>query len=89
MQLAKSIAQTELTRQELLKLWFWKSSLAQADLARALGVAGSTVCAWMRREHLSSWRVAQLREFGIPEELLPLARDIPSGPKPKEDRYKG
>lgn len=83
MQLAEIVAHTELTRQERLKLWLWKVNRTQTDLAREMGVSNSTIGYWMRRDHLPSWRVSQLREFGIPEDLLPEAKDIPSGPKPK------
>lgn len=70
------------TRQERLKLWLWKTGISQADIARKLEVSKASVGYWIRREQLSAERVAQLREFGIPEELLPEAKDIPGGPKP-------
>lgn len=83
MQSTEFVPHTELTRQERFKLWMWKTSFKQSELARRLGVSKSTVGYWIRAEHLPSWRVRQMREFGIPEELLPSAKDIPSGPKPK------
>lgn len=83
MQSTEFVPHTELTRQERLKLWMWKTSFNQAELARCLGVSKSTVGYWIRAERLPSWRVRQMREFGIPEDLLPFAKDIPSGPKPK------
>lgn len=71
------------TRQERLKLWLWSNNVPQAEIARRLGVAKSSVGYWIRRDFLSAQRVEQLRELGIPEDLLPCARDIPSGPRPK------
>lgn len=64
------------TRQERLKLWLWKTGLSQADIARKLSVAKASVGYWIRAERLPAERVAQLRGFGIPEELLPKAKDV-------------
>lgn len=82
MQSVELVTQTDLTRQERLKVWLWRNNLPQAAIARKLGVAKATVGYWIRAEHLPTERVAMLRELGIPAELLPEARDLPSGPRP-------
>lgn len=71
------------TRQERLKLWLWSNNVPQAEIARQLGVTKSTVGKWVRAERLPTWRWKMLRDVGIPEELLPRAEDVPSGPRPK------
>lgn len=79
------ITETALTRQELLLLWIRRNGLKQVELARHVGVTPITLSRWLRSDRLPSWRVAQLRQAGIPEELLPLAQDIRPGPRSKRN----
>lgn len=73
------ISQNDLTRQERLFLWIWKSPYSQAEIARQVGVTPCTFGKWMRAERLPVRCVTQMRAFGIPEDLLPRAEDIPPG----------
>lgn len=85
MQTTLQVTQTDLTRQERLRLWLWKQCLSQADIARQLDVSRPTVGSWIRAEQIPSWRVQMLRDLiGIPEELLPAAKDNPVALKPAQ-----
>lgn len=84
MTMTTSLAQVDLTRQDRLHLWVRKSPWSQNDLARQIGVRPITISRWLRADRLPSWRVQQLRDLGIPEDLLPLAEDVSPGPKPRE-----
>lgn len=83
MSLNEQITHEDLTRQERLVIWLRRTSTTQAQVARALGVGKPAVGRLLFSERASSWRVKQLRDYGIPEDLLPRAEDIPSGPRPK------
>lgn len=81
MQLTTEIPQMNLTRQERLVIWMRRNGLNQAALARFAGVEPNATGRWVRADRLPTWRVNQMREFGIPEELLPRAEDISTGPR--------
>lgn len=73
----------EPTRQERLHLWFRRSGLSQAAVARHLGISPVSFGRWLRAERLPVRNVAMMRELGMPEELLPLARDVRPGRRGK------
>lgn len=83
MQLTKPVTQADLTRQERLLIWIRRKGTTQAKIASELGMGKVAVGRLLFSERASSWRVQQLRDYGIPEDLLPRAEDIPSGPRPK------
>ena len=74
----------ELTRQERLHLWFRRSGLSQAAVARRLGISAGAFGRWLRAERLSVRNVAMMREVGMPEDLLPLAQDVRPGPRKRQ-----
>lgn len=84
MQSMLEIPQNDLTRQESLYIWLRRNKIKGKDIAEKLGCSPNIVSRWLRSDRLPSWRVSQLRTLGIPDELLPRAEDIPSGPKPKK-----
>lgn len=79
MNINEDISHTELTRQERLHLWFRRSGLSQAAVARRLDISAVAFGRWLRAERLPVRNVAMLREIGVPENLLPLAQDIRPG----------
>lgn len=79
MNINEDISYTELTRQERLHLWFRRSGLSQAAVARRLDISAVAFGRWLRAERLPVRNVAMLREIGVPENLLPLAQDIRPG----------
>lgn len=81
MQLTKPITREDLTRQERLLIWISRQSKTQAAIANGIGVSKAAIGRLLFSERAPSWRVQQLREYGIPEDLLPRAEDIPPGTK--------
>ena len=84
MTIDSDIPQIELTRQERLHLWFRRSGLSQAEVARRLGISAGAFGRWLRAERLSVRNVAMMREIGMPEDLLPLAQDVRPGRRKRQ-----
>lgn len=80
----REIPRLNLNRQGRLIGWLKQEGITQAEIARSLSASEQTVSRWIRSDSIPSWRHRQLVAFGIPEELLPPAIDIPSGPKKKK-----
>lgn len=77
------------TKQEVLSLWLKRQKLTFADVGKELNVTGSNARKLLYGETAPTHRVKALKEIGIPEALLPIAKDIPPGPKPScENRIK-
>lgn len=81
MQITGKIAQTDLTRQELLRVWMRRNGLTYAALGRELGVGKTTIKNWFQAERIPAWRHEALVQFGVPVELLPEPINIAPGPK--------
>lgn len=82
MQLTKPVTREDLTRQERLLIWIRRQRMTQAAIASGIGVGKVAIGRLLFSERAPSWRVQQLREYGIPEDLLPRAEDISPGVKP-------
>ncbi len=75
----------EPNRIDNIKAWLSARHLTHADVGQALGITAAAVTKMLNNDHARPERVAQLREIGIPEDLLPEARYITPGRKPKKD----
>ena len=76
------ITHDNLTRQELLLIWLRRANLTQRQVAEALDVTPIAVTRWFfHKNYIPTWRHQQLMAFGIPEDLLPPAKDVAPGPK--------
>ena len=73
----------EPTRKDKLKGWLCANRLTYAKIGARLGLAASSLSLILNGNTARPERVAQLRELGIPEELLPEPLYIPPGPKRK------
>ncbi len=80
---AMDLILTEPTRIDKLKAWMGMHHITQAKLAAYLGMCVQRVCKdVVNSDAVPSRRVEQLRILGVPEELLPQARDRRPGRKP-------
>lgn len=77
-----NLTDTQYRRQALLYLWLRENRVSLASLARQIGVSQVSVSKWVQAESIPTKRLEQLKQLGIPEELLPKGVDIPTGPKP-------
>lgn len=78
-----SLILSEPSRQDKLKGWLTSHRLTYADIGNKVGMVASSVFLMLRKETARPERVEQLKALGIPEELLPVPKYIPPGPKPK------
>lgn len=83
MQFTEQISLTDLSREEKLKIWMGRAGVTYRKLAKHLGVGVSSTIALCRGETMPTRRHSQCVDFGIPAELLPEAKDLNPGPKPK------
>ena len=60
-----------LTRQQRFKIWKALSRVTYTGLGRHMGISHVAARAFCLGESAPAERVAQLREIGVPEELLP------------------
>ena len=74
---------SEPTRKDKLKGWLCTNRLTYAEIGAHIGLAASSLAIILNGDTARPERVAQLRELGIPEELLPEPLYIPPGPKRK------
>ncbi len=81
--LTSKITLTKITRQDKLRIWLLIKKITFQNISNFLGIAVSNARQLCLAETAPPFRVEQLKNFGIPEELLPEARYVPSGPKPK------
>ncbi|MBQ3060101.1 MAG: XRE family transcriptional regulator [Desulfovibrio sp.] len=81
MQSMKTLSQNDLTRQERLFIWMRREGHTNRAVAKALGVGITSITRWIAADTIPTRRHRQLVDFGFPEELLPPAKDISSGPK--------
>lgn len=71
------------TRQERLHLWMRRLGHTYKAWGRLVGVSGHALSKLCGQETMPVHRHAQLRELGVPVDLLPKALDIKPGPKPR------
>lgn len=76
MQTAIPVSQEELTRQERLTVWMRRAGTSGAKLGIYANVTTITACRWLRADALPWHKVQVLRDFGVPEELLPEAEGL-------------
>ncbi|MEZ6855010.1 hypothetical protein [Halodesulfovibrio aestuarii] len=74
----------DLTRAEKLEIYMKRTGLTFADIAKPLNVAPASARRMLLNDSIPTWRHTQLIKAGIPEMLLPPARDIAPGRKPKK-----
>ena len=74
---------TEPTRIDNLKAWFAVRRVTQAELARMMGMSELHLNKLINRDYATPQRVEQLRTLGVPEDLLPEARERRPGRKPR------
>lgn len=70
-------------RKEKVFAWLRANGFTYDSLGQLLGVTGTGVSLMFSRSTIPSHRHQQLRDVGVPPDLLPPAKDIPTGPKPK------
>lgn len=78
------LTQSTLTRQELLRIWLYRRGITKTQIAKAIGVTIMAVTHWFESERIPTRRHSQLVDLGIPPELLPVAEDLPRGPRSRE-----
>ena len=68
-----------------LRVWLIRNRVTYRMIGAALGgITGHAVQKMVAKDHVPCARHAQLLAYGIPEDLLPPALDVRSGPKTKE-----
>lgn len=70
-------------RKEKIFAWMRANGHTYESLGKRLGVTGTGVSRMFTRSSIPTRRYKQLRDEGVPPHLLPPAKDIPTGPKPK------
>lgn len=74
---------SDLTRSEKLEIYMKRKKITFTNIGEAIKVSRTSAYKMLHGEHVSTYRHAQLLKAGIPDILLPPARDIAPGPKPK------
>lgn len=85
MQTSFPVTYENLTRQERFFLWQRqdRDNRSFAAIGRKIGISRASALRLCLKDHISTWRFSQLREAGIPENLLPEARDMAPGKRPQ------
>lgn len=78
----------EITRIEKLDIVLKRAGISYTDMGKRIGVSRSSIYKMLTAETISTWRFAQLLTAGIPQELLPEAKNIAPGPKPRRAKNK-
>lgn len=76
---------TRRERKEKVFLWLRQNGLTYTSLARKMGMSQWGVSKLLERPTIPTRRHRQLVELGLPTDLLPPAKDIPTGPKPRTE----
>lgn len=74
---------SDLTRTEKVEIYLKRKKVTMTDIGNTIGVSRTSVYKMLYAKHVSTYRHAQLLAAGLPEALLPPARNIAPGPKPK------
>ncbi len=72
----------EPNRQDKLKGWLRARKMTYGALSKLLGMSVFHTGKLLNRDYATPARVARLRALGVPEELLPEAREWRPGRKP-------
>ncbi len=75
---------SDLTRAEKLEVYLKRKNITFSNIAKSIGVAPASARRMLLNEFIPTWRHKQLLAAGIPEQLLPPARDVAPGRKPKK-----
>ena len=75
---------TDLSRTEKLEIFMKRKQMSFSDIGKAIGVSKASAVRLLRADSVPSYRYAQLVRADIPAVLLPPAKDIAPGPKPKK-----
>ena len=70
-------------RKEMIFAWMRAYGLSYFCIGQSLGITGTGVSLMFTRATIPTRRYNQLRTVGVPPQLLPPAKDIPTGPKPR------
>lgn len=70
-------------RKEKMFEWMVANKLTYKRISEIMGVSSTLVSIMFKRPSIPTRRHKQLRDVGVPLEILPPAKDIPSGPRPK------
>lgn len=74
---------SDLTRAEKLEVYLKRRKLTFVHIAKSISVTPTSARRMLSNNFIPTWRFNQLLAAGIPEELLPPARDVAPGRKPK------
>lgn len=74
----------DLSRTEKLEIYMKRKKITFVDIGKAIGATRSTAFNLLTGNSVPTHRHAQLVKAGIPEILIPPARDIAPGRKPKK-----
>lgn len=74
---------SDLTRAEKLEVYMKRKNITFSNIAKSIGVAPASARRMLLNESIPTWRHNQLLAAGIPDVLLPPARDVAPGRKPK------
>lgn len=74
---------SDLTRSEKLEIYMKRRKMSFADIGKAIKASRTAAYKLLHGKSVPTYRHAQLIAAGIPEILIPPARDIAPGPKPK------
>jgi hypothetical protein len=84
MQLAITSNLTQLTRQELLRIWMLRNGITFTQLGHHLGITSNAVSKLCLQDTMPTRRHRALVSYGVPPDLLPLPVDLKTGPKSKK-----
>ena len=70
-------------RKEKIFAWMRANGHTYESIGQSLGITGTGVSLMFTRATIPTRRYNQLRTVGVPPQLLPPAKDIPTGPKPR------
>ena len=73
----------QFSRVSKLHAWMRQGGVRFGKIGQSISCTEATARRLLTSDTAPSYRVHQLREAGIPEELLPAPLDIPPGPKPR------
>lgn len=71
-------------RKEKVFAWMRANGLTYERIGERLGVTGTGVSRMFTKPSIPTRRYRQLLDVGVPRHLLPPAKDIPTGPKPRQ-----
>ena len=76
-------------RYQNLRAWMDKYDITFRAIGEHLGLTEGAVRSYLKRTCMPVRYHEKLLPLGFPVDLLPEARDVPRGPKPKQARFPG